>query len=300
MNFNSKKLLIILLFLIFLSGFLFYNLNFSQNNLLRVYFLDVGQGDAILIQTPQNQDILIDGGPGKNVINELDKHMTFWNQDIELMILTHPHADHVDGLVEVLKRYEVDQILGFDIDYDSSTYLKWQKLIEEKEIPYNQTLLGDKFILSENLYLEILYPFEDITGQSFEDVNDASIISRLCYFKHCFLFTGDASKEVERKLINNNLAVESEVLKIGHHGSKYSSDIDFINKVNPDYAIIQCGQENRFNHPHSETIKILSDYPPSGDPPLAEDIKILRNDIDGEIVCKGLEEGIKCSRTSKK
>ncbi|MDZ7798616.1 MAG: ComEC/Rec2 family competence protein [Patescibacteria group bacterium] len=286
----NKKLFYVFLGLISIVCFLIFSLNSSKNDLLKVYFLDVGQGDSILIQTPAGQDILIDGGPGKAVINELDKHMSFWNRDIELMILTHPHADHVNGLVEVLKIYEVDQVLGFDIDYNSSTYKQWQKLIKEKEIDYSETLAGDKFILSKNLYLETLYPFEDITGQEFEDLNDASIVNRLCYFEHCFLFTGDNSKEIEKKLIANNLTVKADVLKVGHHGSKYSSDRDFIKKVNPAYAIIQCGQDNRFDHPHEAAIERLND----------QDIEILRNDKDGEIFCQGFEEGIKCNRSNGK
>ena len=246
-----------------------------KNNELKVVFLDIGQGDAILIQTPFGQDILIDGGPGTKIIHELDKHMGFWNRDIELMILTHPHADHVDGLVEVLKRYEVEKVLGYEINYNYSAFHEWLRLIKEKEIPFNRTKVGDKFILGENLFLETLYPFSDITGQEFKDVNDASIINRLCYFETCFVLTGDASKEMELDLVNSGLNIKAEVLKVGHHGSKYSSDEAFLKLVNPKYAIIQSGKDNKHGHPHYITLKRLID---SG-------AEILRNDEKGEIIC---------------
>jgi len=237
-----------------------------------------------LIQTPDNQDILIDGGPSDKIIRELDEYMPFWDRDIELMILTHPHNDHIGGLIEVLKRYKVKKVLGYQLDYHSSLYKEWLKLIKERNIPLRITKIGDKFVLGNSLNLETLYPFTDITGQYFEDVNKASIINRLCYFEKCFLFTGDMPEILEEKLLENGIKVGAEVLKIGHHGSKYSSSKEFLRKVNPEYAVIQCGKGNKFDHPHYLTLKKLKELK----------VNIFRNDLDGDIVCKTNGKDLNC------
>ncbi|MFA6391604.1 MAG: ComEC/Rec2 family competence protein [Patescibacteria group bacterium] len=248
---------------------------FGKNNSeLKIYFLDVGQGDAILIRTPENQDILIDGGPGNMVVNEIGKFLPFYDRDIELMILTHAHSDHVSGLVEVLKRYEVDQVLfSGDVIHNAPDYLAWLDIILEKSIPLKVATCCETYKLGDQLELQILYPFEDYSGKEPEDLNESSVVSRLVYKDREFLFTGDAPIEVEEKLIEKMIHIESDILKVGHHGSKYSSGELFLDAVSPDYAVIQSGEGNSFGHPHFKSINNLQKL----------NIEIIRNDQCGTI-----------------
>jgi len=273
-----KKLLLVLCGLLVVVLVLLGILLFQQKQsggILEVDFLDIGQGDSILIKTPQGDDILIDGGPDASVLDGLGRNLPFYDRDIELMILTHPHSDHVAGLVEVLKRYEVKKVLYTGVLHTSPDYLEWLKIIKEKNIPLEIVKAGDGFQFGTGLHLDILYPFEELTNQKFKELNDSSIVSRLVYGQISFLLTGDAPVEVEEKLLDSVMAgqLKSDVLKVGHHGSRYSSSPEFLKAVKPQYAVIQCGKDNKFGHPHLSTLKKLENL----------GIKIFRNDLDGEI-----------------
>jgi len=251
---------------------------------IKVFFLDVGQGDAILIQAPENVDVLIDGGPGNQVIRDLDGHLPFWDRKIELMILTHPHTDHIQGLIEVLKRYKVDRVVGYELDYSAPDYLEWLKIIRGKNIPFIITLSGDRFNLGENIYLETLYPLTDITGQKFNNLNEASIVTELHEGPYSYLFTGDSPAEEEKEMLAADLISKVDVLKVGHHGSKYSSNLPFLGEVAPSYAVIQVGKNNSFGHPHLITLQRLKKL----------GAHILRNDEEGEIECKIQVKAVVC------
>lgn len=281
---RPSKLVYYFFGLIFIIGLLLFLVFFDQSQGLKVFFLDVGQGDAILIQAPGNIDVLIDGGPGNQVIGGLDKHLPFWNREIELIILTHPHSDHIQGLIEVLKRYKVDKVVGYKLDYSAPDYLEWLKIIEEKNIPLIKTISGDRFNLGENIYLETLYPLEDITGQKFSNLNEASIVTELIDGPYSFLFTGDCPAEEEERMLAADLINPVDVLKVGHHGSKYSSILPFLHKLKPSYAVIQVGKNNKFGHPHLITLQRLKKL----------DADILRNDEDGEIECQIQEKTVVC------
>ncbi len=271
---NSKYILIILG--IGLGLFLTFIQIEDSDSLAEIIFFDIGQGDAILIITPDNTRILIDGGPGNYLINELGSHLSFYDKHIDIMILTHAHDDHVSGLNEVLKRYDVDLVLfpGF-IDYSAESYLEWLRIIEEKGIPLQSTIIGDLYSFS-NSSLEILYPFEEYIGQKVKDVNDTSVVAKYCYIDICTLLTGDATIEVEEEIINTRLDISSDILKSAHHGSQYSNSEEWLYAVNPSTVIIQSGLDNRFNHPHLRIIKRLGRM----------GIRILRNDELGEIILK--------------
>lgn len=275
---KSKKYIFILLgILIILLIFLLIIYFDFHDKTLKVIFLDIGQGDSILIRTPDKQDILIDGGPDNRVVDKLGQYLPFWDRDIELMILTHVHSDHIMGLIEVLKRYQVEKILySGRVDYATSDYLTWLDFIEEKEIPLQVGILGQKYHLGDNLDLDILYPFQDFSGQKFEDLNDSSMVVRLDFEEIEFVFTGDASEKIEKEILAQNLELESEVLKVGHHGSKYSSSREFLEAINPQYAVIQSGEGNKFGHPHFKTLNNLEKL----------GIRILRNDQLGDIKFK--------------
>lgn len=260
--------------IIILSLFSYYYIE-NKDILARIIFFDVGQGDAILIITPSNKTILIDGGPDNKWISQLGEHLPFYQRKIDIMILTHAHADHVVGLVEVLKRYQVELILyPGPIEYHSTPYLEWLKIIEERSLNLQTTKQGDIFDFNDNSYLETIYPFEGYLGQKVDDVNNTSVVNKYCYLEICFLLTGDATKEVEEELLNEGHDLSSNILKVGHHGSHYSSTDEFLEAIHSSTAVIQVGVDNSFNHPHLRTIKKLD----------RAGINILRTDQIGKIM----------------
>lgn len=224
---------------------------------LEVDFLDVGQGDAILIKTPGGQNVLIDGGPDKAVIKRLGENLAWWDKQIDLMVLTHAHDDHVTGLIDVLKRYDVKKILYTGAVHNAPNYLAWLKLARDKKAPL---LIIDKeqtINLGAGAKMEILYPAESLLDKTLADLNDSSIIIKLIYGQNKFLLTGDASEKVEKILLTNGADLSADVLKVAHHGSQYSSSEEFLEKVKPAMAIIEVGKNNDFGHPSLRIIKRL-------------------------------------------
>jgi competence protein ComEC len=243
----------------------------SKPQFLEVTFFDVGQGDAIFIETPQSHQILIDGGPDSAVLEKLGREMPFWDRTIDLVVLTHPQHDHYGGLIEVLKRYEVKNILWTGVLRDNPEYKEWERLIKgEAKIFIAQK--GQRVKASEVIF-DILFPFENFEGKIVKNINDTSIIIRLVFGENSFLFTGDAYKSAEIKLLENKIDVDSDVLKVGHHGSKTSSAPEFIVEVLPEIAVIFAGEGNPYGHPHPETLETFKKY----------GINILRTDKNGDI-----------------
>lgn len=283
MDKSTKKLILIItgLFLICTTlGVLVWRQD--QSNDLEVIFFDIGQGDSILIKTPSRHKILIDGGPDSGVLAKLGRELPFYDRSIDLMVLTHPHSDHVAGLVDVLRRYEVAKVLYTGVDHSSPDFVAWRDYIDDNSIEMTIASSGQVFQFGE-VALEILYPFEDVSGREFDDLNDSSIVTRLTYQNNSFLFTGDAPTEVEEELINTGVSLESKVLKVGHHGSKYSSSREFLEKVQATTAVIQVAEDNNFGHPHLLTIRKLEGM----------GVEILRNDELGDI--KFICDGVVCS-----
>ena len=238
-----------------------------------LHFFDVGQGDSIYLRTIEGNDVLIDGGPGDIVLSKLGRVMPFSDRKIELMILTHPHADHVAGLVEVLKRFEVDKVLVSDLFYGTETYKRFLELLEEKQVEVIRPKLGQRIFLDNQTVLDVLYPINGKFDPLPSDPNDASTLIRLSFGKINVFLTGDAGREIESLLVSLDIPLESEILKIGHHGSRHSSQADFIAAVDPDYAVIQVGK-NSYGHPHEEVVGALEQ----------SDLELLRTDEQGDIV----------------
>ena len=260
----------ILFFLNILAWIAVYDL--SQPHFLEVNFFDVGQGDAIFIETPQRHQILIDGGPDSTILEKLTKEMPFWDRSIDLIILTHPDADHLSGLIEVLKRYKVEKILWTGIVKDTPAYQEWLKLIENEKAIIFIAQAGQR-IKAGRAYWDILWPMENLEGKELKNTNNTSIIAKLVFGVNSFLFTGDAYKSVEKKLIESGANLDSDILKVSHHGSKTSTSEEFIEKVSPKTAIISVGKDNKYGHPHQEVLETLAKY----------DINILRTDLQGDI-----------------
>lgn len=271
---KSKKLTFFILgFLLCLNlifWFVIYDLNKARA--LEVIFFNIGQGDAIFIETPTGQQILIDGGPDLTILEKLAKEMPFYDKSLDLIILTHPDHDHLAGLLEVLKSYKVDNILWTGIIRETAEWEEWMRLIKEENAEIKIAKAGQRIIFPY-VFLDILYPFENISGQEFKNSNDTSIVARLVFSDNSFLFTGDITKTVERKLVGQDIYLDSEVLKVAHHGSKTSSSQDFLKVALPKIAVIQVGKNNRYGHPHPEVLANLEKF----------DIQVLRTDKDGDI-----------------
>lgn len=229
----------------------------AQNRELIISFLDIGQGDAALIKTPAGHNILIDGGPGTKILEPLSKELSWYDKTIDLMILTHPHSDHVDGLIPVLKRYEVKQILSTGVVHSSPTYLAWLDLVREQNIPLTIVDREQTIDLGSDCCLQLIYPLTNLSGREVTNLNNSSIVARLLYKDTSFLFMGDAEIEVEQELIQVAVVLKSDVLKAGHHGSDTSSSKEFLDLVRPEFAIISSGIDNSFGHPSRRALKRL-------------------------------------------
>lgn len=268
---NVYRILGLLLFLNFFAWVLCWNL--SQVKDLEVVFFNVGQGDSIFIETPQHHQILIDGGPDSSVLQKLSDQMPFYDRSLDLIILSHPEKDHLFGLLEVLKRYKVENILWTGVVRDTAEWREWQSAIKKEGAEIKIVKAGQRIILQEEnpkIYIDVLYPFENLEGKEVKDSNSTSIVARLTIGEKSFLFTGDIGKVDEEKLLDKN--IDSDILKVAHHGSKYSSSEEFLKKVSPDIAVIQVGKNN-YGHPAPGVLASLEKF----------GIKVLRTDINGDI-----------------
>ena len=246
----------------------------KQKNNLEIVFLDVGQGDAILVKTPKDKNILIDGGPDRNIIYKLSPYIPQNKRTIDLMILTHPDIDHLTGLNEVLERYEVKNIIYNGVGDDDPVYKEWQSLKENKKIPFLIIKERERLNIENNLYFDFFWPKEDLTGKDFDNDNFYSLMMKMNFGSNSVLFTGDTEKEVEDILIKDNVNLKSDILKVSHHGSKNATTLDFLEKVKPIYAVISVGKDNSFGHP---SFRVISNLERMG-------ITTLRTDEIGDII----------------
>lgn len=230
-----------------------------ENNLI-VAFFDVGQGDAIFIEAPNGNQVLIDGGRGKAILRELAKVMPFYDRHIDVIIATHPDADHIGGLIDVLERYEVGIFLEPGAASNNGYYRALEETVEEKKIEKIIARRGMRIYLDGKTRMDILHPDGKFAVR---DTNDSSIVARLIYNQNEFMLTGDAPKRVEEYLIKiseSSEELQSDVLKAGHHGSRTSTSELFVKAIKPQYAVISSGKNNSYGHPHKEALDILSKY----------------------------------------
>lgn len=225
---------------------------------LTVSFFDVGQGDAILIQTPSGHDVLIDGGPSDSVLVRLDEKMNYFDRHIDMIIATHDDSDHITGLVPVLKKYSVDHIVRSPVYSDTELAHVFASSSENENAVMHIGEKGDVIDLGDGAAMRILYPTTTISPKS--DTNDASVSVLLTYGEHSFLLTGDLSTRYESRLLNEQLPHHITVFKAGHHGSKTSSGETLLSYIRPEYAVISAGKDNRYGHPHADTLGRLKVY----------------------------------------
>ena len=226
---------------------------------LEVNFFDVGHGDAIFIRTPNDQRILIDGGLGSQVIQKLGQRLPFFDRRIDTVILTHPHPDHITGLISVIKRYQIGKIFYTDVKTQEELFSIFKNEALAKNIPLvrvdkitNQALAGE-------VVLNFLYPDHDLSQEIIDenDINNTSIVFKLVYKESSFLFVGDAEEKEEEILENSGQDLHADVLKVGHHGSNTSSGQKFIDEVLPKIAAITCGENYNLSHPSLRVIRRL-------------------------------------------
>jgi competence protein ComEC len=220
---------------------------------LHIFFLDVGQGDATLIVTPNGRQVLVDGGFYPSVLNDqLGRHMPFWDKEIDMLVATHPDADHVSGLVGVFDRYDVDYLITDGEGLGESPIYDEVLLAADREgTAVHPAQIGEIIHLDEGIHLEVLHPGEQLNKES---RNENSVSMRLVYDNFTFLFTGDAEEKAEQEMLATGLPLSSLIFKAGHHGSRSSSTTPFLEAIRPQIIVVSSGADNRFGHPHPEML----------------------------------------------
>ena len=273
-----KKIILIIFLTSFSLAFLafFQYVSFNDGK-MHVIVCDVGQGDAILIKTPNNKHILVDGGPDRSVINCLSNHMPFWNRTIDLLILTHPHADHFFGMYYVLERYEVKAFVTEDLTNKIAAYEALLTMLEAKGVHQSFAEAGDQFRVGDVLvnvagptqkYLSRTSP----NGTIGESKEFASLVLEVIYGDFSVLLTGDSQATGIRDS-EDSLHGAIDVLHVPHHGSGTGLDEDVLKVLGPALAVISVGAENRYNHPHPRIMSLLQSL----------QIDVLRTDQKGDV-----------------
>lgn len=260
MNYVQKENLkqYFLLGLFVLNIFIWFIVFDKNDNKLMVAFLDIGQGDAIFIEAPNGNQILIDGGPNKSVLRELNKIMPFYDRSIDVIIATHPDKDHIGGLPEIIDRYSVDFVVESGAKNDTGVSLAFENAILQNHIKQIFAKRGMRVNLGRGVFLNILFPDRSVSEV---ESNTASIVAQLVYGNTKFMLTGDSPKTIENYLVMlDSEKLKSDVLKVGHHGSKTSSSEMFLGLVSPKYSVISAGTGNSYGHPHKEVIDILNQF----------------------------------------
>lgn len=247
------------------TGFvlLFNFLSSLPDGKLHIIFCDVGQGDAAYIRFPDGRDMLVDGGPNNKVLGCLGKHMPFWDRTIDLVVLTHPEKDHMQGLLGVFERYTIGHFVRSDVSNATEGYALLAALVNSRQIKEKFVTTGEQVTIGSSI-LAVIQPDTNILGVTSQGTNEASVVFVLSHGSFDVLFTSDASMRMALDGI--------EVLKVPHHGSKTGMTVDFINALKPKLAVISVGQ-NSYGHPTQEILSMLADA----------HAQVLRTDQAGDI-----------------
>lgn len=244
------------LILIFTSITLLVLLDHSKVKKLEVSFLDVGQGDAILVTTPSGKQMLVDGGPTNAILEQVAKHTSYFDHTLDVLVATHPDSDHVTGLIPILKKYDVATIITSNVEGSTGIFSDLKEKINEEGAALYVAQKGDVIDFGDGVVVRILYPKNIIS----QDTNDGSVSMLVTYGEHSFLLTGDLSSKYEPQLIGDDMPKNITVYKAGHHGSKSSSGEALLSYGKPEYTVISAGKDNDYRHPHQETLDRLQKY----------------------------------------
>ncbi len=243
---------------------------------LVVSFLDVDQGDSIFLEFPGGKTMLIDAGERYESDEVLSYIKRRGHKKLDYVLCTHPHADHIGGMSDVINRLEIGEIFMPKASHNTKTFERLLTAIQTKGLSITTAKAGVDIEPEPGVFLEFLAP----VSASYQDLNNYSAVLRLSYGNHSFLFTGDAESQVEQQILGSGKEISAQVLKVGHHGSDTSSTAAFLDAVQPQYAVISCGEDNRYGHPHRETLEKLR----------ARNIKVYRTDEDDTI--RAITDGV--------
>jgi competence protein ComEC len=269
---NYSLLLILLLFLV--SDVFLIELDVKHSKrLLTFAMLDVGQGDALFIESPSGTQIMFDGGPARKILGPLSRVMPPFDRTIDAIVITNPDADHIGGFADILKYYKVGLVLEPGTQNNSKTFQNLKKEIQAQKIPVILAKKGMRVNMGGGTAIDILFPDRDVYSWS---TNSGSIVARLEYGDTSVMLTGDATSETEKIILGSNPQnrIKSRILKVGHHGSRSSTSAPFLAAVAPSYALISDGRGNNYGHPHQEVLNSLEEF----------GAKVLRTDLLGTIV----------------
>lgn len=243
----------------------------NYKDIMKVHFIDVGQGDAILVQV-NNINLLIDSGPKENKRNLLNYLDSLKISTLDYVIATHPHEDHIGNMHSIINRYNVTYFYSPKVTHTSKSFEKMIEALISKNKKINVLDVNTKSIdLGNHTSFTIYSPFPRDYG---ENLNLYSAVFKIKYKNTSFLFTGDAEKLNENEILNNNISIDADVLKVAHHGSSTSTSSAFLKEIDPRIAVISVGKDNKFNHPTKETLSNLD-----------EQVKLIyRTDIDGTVI----------------
>lgn len=264
-------LITVIIFIFFYSDFSFKSkINLDTNNKMLVHYIDVGQGDSILIQV-NNKNLLIDAGPKSNKNNLLSYLDSLKLSQLDYIIATHPHEDHIGNMSTIINKYNVGKFYAPKVEHTTSDFEKMIEALINKNLKINVIKSNiDSINLGEGTKVTVM----SNSNKDYSNLNNYSPIIKIEYGNNSFLFTGDAEKDVEEEVLAKNTNLKSDVLKLGHHGSSTSTSSSFFEAINPDLAIISLGLDNKYNHPSDKTTSLL----------ISNNTPFYRTDLDGTII----------------
>ncbi len=280
--FKKYLLPLCILVLVFANIFVF-QLDWQNSHKgLTFVVLDVGQGDALFIESPTGTQVMFDIGPSHKILGPLSQVMSPFDKSIDAVVITNPDADHIGGFLDVLKNYQVGEVFSSGTISDSKTYKDLEKEIKNKNIPNTLVKKGMRLDIGGGAVIDILFPDRDVSTWS---TNDGSVVARLSYGNTSVMLTGDATKVTEKIILSENSQniLQSTILKVGHHGSRNSTSLEFAQAVLPLYSLISVGKSNKYGHPHQDALDILKQI----------NSDVFRTDMLGSIVVKSNGDKLK-------
>ena len=276
MTFQKRRnytLFIFVVILVVLNFFLLYFNLQGRNKGLTFAVLDVGQGDALFIESPAGVQVMLDSGPARKALGALAQVMSPFDKSIDAIVITNPDADHIGGFADVFKNYEVGVVLEPGTFNSSKTYENLKNEIEKQGIRNILAKKGMRLDLGGGAVIDILFPNQDVSTW---DPNDGSVVAKLSYGETSVILTGDSTAKTEQIILKDYspVALDSTVLKVGHHGSRTSTTDAFAKTITPEYAVVSVGKDSKYGHPHQETIDTLTSL----------GSKIFRTDLLGTII----------------